>query len=62
MDLSKIMNIQDGFLANKADLLFNYEPTNSATPNTVRRQKIQTSLLSNCKIWVNENKRPSNRL
>lgn len=50
MDLSEIMNIQDGLLENKADLLFNYEVTNSVAPNTMRRQKVQNSLLSSHKI------------
>lgn len=54
MDLSEIMNIQDRLLENKADLLFNYELTNSVTPNTMKRQKIQTSLLSNYKIKMDE--------
>lgn len=56
MDLSEIMNIQDRLLENKADLLFNYELTNSVTPNTMKRQKIQTSLLSNYKIRMDEKK------
>lgn len=56
MDLSKIMNIQDGFLQNKADL-FDCELTHSATPNTTRRKKIQASPLSNCKIRMNEDKK-----
>lgn len=59
MDLSKIMNIQDGFLQNKADLLLDHKLTNSATPNTTR-QKIQASFLS--KIRMNEDKRSGNRL
>lgn len=54
MDLSEIMNIQDRLLENKADLLFNYELTNSVTPDTMRRQNIQTELLSNHKIRMNE--------
>lgn len=56
MDLSEIMNIQDRLLENKADFLFNYELTNSVTPNTMKKQKIQTSLLSNYKIRMDEKK------
>jgi len=56
MDLSEIVNIQDRLLENQADLLFNYDPTNSVTPNTERRQKIQTSLLSNYIISMNYKK------
>lgn len=59
MDLSKIMNIQDGFLQSKADLLLDRELINSITPNTVR-QKIRASILS--KIRLNEDKRSGNRL
>lgn len=62
MDLSKIMNIQDGFLQSKADLLFDYKLINSATPNTRRKQKIEASLLSKCKIRMNEDQKPGNRL
>lgn len=62
MDLSKIMNIQDGLLQNKADSSFGYEPTSSATPNTMRRQKIQASLLSKCKIRMDEDKKSGNGL
>lgn len=56
MDLSEIMNIQDRLLENKADFLFNYELTNSVTQNTMKKQKIQTSLLSNYKIRMDEKK------
>lgn len=39
MDLSEIMDIQDGLLEKKADLFLNYKPTNSVTPKTMRRKK-----------------------
>lgn len=62
MDLSKIMNIQDGFLENRADLLFNYELRNSAAPKQRGDKKVQASLLSDRKTRMNENKRSGNRL
>lgn len=58
MDLSQIMNIQDGFLQNKAHLLLDHKLTNSVTPHTTR-EKIQASFLS--KIRMNENKKPGNK-
>lgn len=56
MDLSEIVDVQDGLLENEANLLFNYKLTSSVTLNTMRGQKIQTSLSSSYKISVNEKK------
>jgi len=53
MDLSEIMNIQDGLLENNAYLLFNYEITVSVTASTIRRQKFYIFSLFNYKIRMN---------
>lgn len=36
MDLSEIVDVQDGLLENEANLLFNYKLTSSVTLNTMR--------------------------
>lgn len=56
MDLSEIVDVQDGLLENEANLLFNYKLISSVTLNTMRGQKILTSLSSSYKISVNEKK------
>lgn len=59
MDLSEIMNIQDGLLENNAYLLFNYEITVSVTASTIRRQKFYIFSLFNYKIRMNKKKYPT---
>lgn len=56
MDLSEIVDVQDGLLENEANFLFNDKLTSSVTPNAMRRQKVQTSLLCSYKIRVNVKK------